>query len=94
MLTQLAHRSIAWADRFLKSFLCTWKRTESGSICELISTRKSAALKNLGMIYFPVLGRSPEIARLLNQIDEDCKSHWLRIRAMLADADPLSAAPP
>jgi hypothetical protein len=25
------------------------------------------------------------------QIDEDCKNHWLRIRAMLADTDPLSA---
>jgi rubrerythrin len=41
-----------------------------------------------------VIGKSPEIARLLNQIDRDCKSHWLRIRAMLADTDPLSAGLP
>jgi rubrerythrin len=41
-----------------------------------------------------VLGKSSEIARLLNHIDEGCKKHWLRIRAMLADSDPLSAGPP
>jgi rubrerythrin len=41
-----------------------------------------------------VLDKSPEISRLLNQIDEDCKRHWLRIRAMLADSDPLSPGPP
>jgi rubrerythrin len=41
-----------------------------------------------------VLGKSPEIARLLNHIDEDCKRHWLRIRAMLAESDPLSPGPP
>src|SRR5690349_3023188 len=41
-----------------------------------------------------VLGNSPNIACLLNQIDEDCKRHWLRIRAMLANSDPLSPGPP
>ena len=41
-----------------------------------------------------VLGRSPEIACLLKQINGDCRNHWLRIRAMLADADPLSPGPP
>lgn len=41
-----------------------------------------------------VLGKSPEVACLLNHIDEDCKRHWLRIRAMLADSDPLSPGPP
>jgi len=41
-----------------------------------------------------VLGNAPEIARLLNRIDKDCKRHWLRIRAMLADSDPLSPGPP
>ncbi len=43
---------------------------------------------------FLLLPEVPEAARLLSQIDEDCKSHRLRIRAMLADADPLSAGPP
>ncbi len=41
-----------------------------------------------------VRGRAPEIARVLERIDEDCKKHWLRLRAMLADSDPLSAGPP
>jgi len=41
-----------------------------------------------------VLDKSPEIARLLNQIDDDCKKHWVRIRAMLANSDPLSPGPP
>ena len=43
---------------------------------------------------FLPLAELPEIARLLNRIDEDCKSHRLRIRAMLGNADPLSAGPP
>ena len=41
-----------------------------------------------------VFYKSPEIARLLSQIDKDCKRHWVRIRAMLADSDPLSPGPP
>jgi rubrerythrin len=43
---------------------------------------------------FLPLAELPEIARLLNRIDRDCKSHRLRIRAMLAGVDPLSAGPP
>ena len=41
-----------------------------------------------------VLGKSSEIASLLNHIDEGFKKHWLRIRAMLAHSDPLLAGPP
>ncbi len=41
-----------------------------------------------------VQGKSPEVARLLNHIDGDCKRHWRRIRAMLAESDPLSPGPP
>ena len=40
------------------------------------------------------LGRSPEVARLLARIERDCGDHRLRLRAMLADSDPLSAGPP
>ncbi|HEX7230285.1 MAG TPA: ferritin-like domain-containing protein [Candidatus Binatia bacterium] len=43
---------------------------------------------------FLPLAKLPEIVRLLNQIDGDCKSHQRRIRAMLADVNPLSAGPP
>jgi rubrerythrin len=39
-------------------------------------------------------GKSPEIAAILKHIDADCKGHWLRLRAMLADSDPLSPGPP
>lgn len=38
-------------------------------------------------------GKSPHIAALLKQIDADCGRHWLRIRAMLAESDPLSPGP-
>jgi len=34
--------------------------------------------------------KSPEIAGLLNQIDADCKLHYQRVRAMMANTDPLS----
>ena len=43
---------------------------------------------------FLPLAKLPEIVRLLKQIDRDCKSHQRRIRAMLADVNPLSAGPP
>ena len=34
--------------------------------------------------------KSPEIASLLNQIDADCHLHYHRVRALMANTDPLS----
>lgn len=40
-----------------------------------------------------IRGKSPHIAALLKHIDADCESHWVRVRAMLAESDPLSPGP-